>query len=138
MVLNRHDPRIVDEFSILVDGGAIGMLNPDNLDVGANSIMVQEDAANAKIWRYDMASGQWSHVGTVTHPTAPAAGESSGIVDVSRWLGAGWWALDVQSHVNLTTGPTDLSYTVPITGQVMTYRERREDGQLLLVHIPGS
>ena len=62
--------------------------------------MLQEDASNAKIWRFDLAS-TWTHVATVTHPTAPSAGESSGIIDMSEWLGAGWWALDVQSHVNL-------------------------------------
>jgi hypothetical protein len=138
MVLNERDPRIVDEFSILADGNDIGMRNPDNLDVNARSIMVQEDASNAKIWRYDLATRAWAHVATVSHPTAPAAGESSGIVDLSAQLGAGWWALDVQSHVNQTTGLEDLVYTTPISGVQLTYRERREDGQLLLMHIPGS
>jgi hypothetical protein len=32
----------------------------------------------------------------------------------------------------------DLVYTTPISGVQLTYRERREDGQLLLMHIPGS
>ena len=138
MVLNEKDPRIVDELSILVDGNDMGMRNPDNLDMGARSIMVQEDASSAKVWRYDLAAGTWAHVASVTHPTAPAAGESSGIVDVSAQFGAGWWALDVQSHVNQTTGSQDLVYTTPISGVQLTYRERREDGQLLLMHIPGS
>ena len=55
---------------------------------------------------------------------------------MSEWIGAGWWALDVQSHVNLPghAGPT---YT-PITGALFTYKTRREDGQLLLIQVPGS
>lgn len=134
MVLSEKDPRVVDSFSIVLDAASIGMRNPDNLDVGTNSIMVQEDpSANAKVWRYDMA-GSWSHVATATQPTA----ETSGIVDVSDWFGAGWWALDVQSHVNQTVGDEELTYVAPISGRTQQYRERREDGQLLLMHIPGS
>ena len=114
------------------------MRNPDNLDVGTTSLMVQEDASNAKIWQYTLDTGAWRIVGGVTHPTAPAAGESSGIIDMSQWIGAGWWALDVQSHVNLpgTQGP--FTYTVPISGAQITYNTRREDGQLLLMYVPGS
>jgi hypothetical protein len=141
MVLNEKDPRIVDDFSILLDAGSVGMRSPDNLAVGANSIMVQEDASSAKVWRYDRTAATWSHVASVTHPAsaqAAAAGESTGIVDVSGQFGAGWWALDVQSHVNLTVGSTDLTYVTPLGGATLTYRERREDGQLLLMHIPGS
>lgn len=135
MVLNEKDPRIVDSFSIVVDANSIGMRNPDNLDVGHSSLMVQEDPPNnAKVWRYDLAAGTWTHVATATQPTA----ETSGIVDVSEWFGDGWWALDVQSHVNKTVGTETLTYVTPITGTEIQYRERREDGQLLLMHIPGS
>ena len=137
-VLNEKDPRIVDEFSILLEASEIGMRSPDNLDVGQRSIMVQEDASSAKVWRYDKGAATWAHVASVTHPTSPAAGESSGIVDLSAWLGDGWWALDVQSHVNAEVNPEILTYTVPITGQEVQYQQRREDGQLLLMHVPGS
>jgi hypothetical protein len=157
MVLNEDDPMIVDDFSIEAEGrlqrqdaGAnpgdpnviteinpgAGFMNPDNIDVGHDSIMVQEDTANAKIWRYDFSS--WTHVATVNHPTSPSAGESSGILDASRWLGDGWWVLDVQSHVNQSLDPTVRTYITPITNVALTYQARREDGQLLLVHIPGS
>lgn len=144
MVLNANNPRLVDSLTIHTEALAIPsalggpMRNPDNLDVGADSIMVQEDTSDAKIWRYDLTAGTWSHVGTVTHPTAPSAGESSGIVDASAWLGAGWWALDVQSHVNQLVAPGTFTYTHPSTGVTDTYQKRREDGQLLLMHIPGS
>jgi hypothetical protein len=141
MVLNAKDPRIVDSFSILLDAdtipGAQGgpMRNPDNLDVGHNSIMVQEDPPNnAKVWRFDMTAGTWAHVATATQSSA----ETSGIVDVSDWFGPGWWALDVQSHVNKNLGPAGQVYTTPITGAQITYQTRREDGQLLLMQIPNS
>lgn len=137
MVLNEKDPRIVDSFSILAEASALpegGMDNPDNLDVGHHSIMVQEDASNARVWRYDLATGIWTWVATAVQPMA----ETSGIVDVSDWLGPGWWALDVQSHVNETQSSEELTYVTPITEVEIDYFERREDGQLLLMKIPGS
>jgi uncharacterized protein DUF839 len=152
MVLNDKDPRIVDEFSVVLDATTqflpdpvTGTLNqrvnrPDNIDVTAGSIMVQEDTTNAKVWRYDRSDDAWSWVATVTHPTAPADGESSGIVDVSKWFGAGWWALDVQSHVPVpgTVGPFQTWNRQPTPPGGNQYRERLEDGQLLLIQIPGS
>jgi len=135
MVLDKHDPRKVTAFSVLVDAAAIGMRNPDNLDVGRRSLMVQEDTSNAKVWQYSLGAKTWTHVATATQPTA----ETSGILDVSKWFGKGWWALDVQSHVNLpgTTGP--FVWDGPPGPPVGTvYEERREDGQLLLMKINGS
>ncbi len=144
MVLNESDPLIVDELSVVIDNdttladGVNRMRNPDNLDVGHTSIMVQEDTSSAKVWQYTLATGVWRQVAGVTHPTAPSAGESSGIIDMSEWLGAGWWALDVQSHVNLAGTQGPFTYTVPITETQITYNARREDGQLLLIKVPGS
>jgi hypothetical protein len=143
MVLNADDPTKVDEFSILADalqvtnGAGQAMRNPDNLDVGRNSIMVQEDPpSNAKLWMYSFGSGTWTHVATANQPTA----ETSGIVDVSRWFGDGWWALDVQSHVNQsqTTGTPFLWDGPPGPAVGTPYQKRREKGQLLLMQIPGS
>lgn len=150
MVLNAEDPTVVDELSIVAQGAltlreaagstvidaGVGFRSPDNLDVGHDSIMVQEDASNARIWRYDFST--WQHVASAWHPEDASAPETSGIIDMSRWLGAGWWALDVQAHVDLTVGEEELTYTVPITGAQIAYHERREDGQLLLMYIPGS
>jgi hypothetical protein len=158
MVLNSDEPTVVDEFSIVAQGKlqlqeagpnpgdppivtvidpGVGFRNPDNLDAGHDSLMVQEDVSNAKIWRFDY-DATWTHVASVTHPTAPSAGESSGILDLSAWLGDGWWALDVQSHVNQLLDPTIRHYVTPITGTIIDYQARREDGQLLLMYIPGS
>jgi hypothetical protein len=134
MVLNADDPTIVDELKILVEANAIDMDNPDNLDVGHDSLMVQEDAANARVWMYDLEAGTWTHVATVTQPSA----ETSGIVDVSRWFGDGWWALTVQSHVNLPGSVPGVVYTGPGPSNGVVHTTRREDGQLLLMYVPGS
>jgi hypothetical protein len=114
----------------------VGFVNPDNLDVGHNSIMVQEDASSANdVWQYSLAADTWRRVASTTQV---ATAETSGIIDASAWIGPGWWVLDVQSHVNLTTGPSGLQYQTLPTGPVLTYQTRREQGQLLLMFIPGS
>ena len=167
LVLNESNPLLVDEFSIVADGGAPSLTlppaagggtlpaipppaghpawrAPDNLDVGHRSIMVQEDASDAKIWMYPLATGAWAHVAQVDQDQNPGTagdpGESSGIVDASTWLGAGWWVLDVQSHTNqiVTTG-TPFAWNEPPGPPIGTqYQKRRENGQLLLMFIPGS
>jgi hypothetical protein len=38
----------------------------------------------------------------------------------------------------LRSHPQILTYTVSITGAELQYQQRREDGQLLLMQIPGS
>jgi hypothetical protein len=148
MVFNRHNPLVVDEFSVVTDAATLGMRAPDNLDAGKNTLMVQEDASNAKIWQWNYGT-TWTHVATVDRDQNPATsdtGESSGILDVSRWFGAGWWALDVQahdSHVILDPTTTDPATwytwtTPPIPPGGAQYRRHLEAGQLLLMHVPGS
>lgn len=128
-VMNANDPRVVDEFSILQDADTVKadgqsfIRHPDNVDTSANSLMVLEDTSDAKIWRYDFGLDRWSIVASVND----SVGESSGIIDMSKWLGSGWWALDVQAH------GTNVDFET--IGDV-TYK--REDGQLLLMQIPGS
>jgi hypothetical protein len=125
-VFNENNPRKVDSFSVFADGDgpeAIGFINPDNMDTSANSIMVQEDNDNARIWHYDFSSGMWSVVATVNDPD----GESSGIVDASAWFGPGAWILDVQGH--------GMYVAEEQVGDVLY---KRESGQLLLMVIPGS
>ncbi len=123
------NPRVVTSFSVLADGDApasavyVPFVNPDNIDTSVHSLMVQEDADDAKIWRYDLAAGTWSVVATVNDPD----GESSGIVDASAWFGPGAWILDVQAHGTFIADE-----------QVGDVLFKQEDGQLLLMNIPGS
>jgi hypothetical protein len=135
MVLNKHDPTKVDSFSILADSADVGFINPDNIAVGHKSIMVQEDPpGGARVWKYSLADATWTHVATAVQPIA----ETSGIVDVSEWFGRGWWALDVQSHIDLPGFVTGQTYTGPGPANGTSYTARREDGQLLLMYVPGS
>ena len=165
MVLNANDPTVVDSFSIVAQGklqlqeppvppsttpvvtvidAGVGFVNPDNVGVGHNSLMVQEDSSgNNDVWQHPIGTSTWTKVASTTQT---ATAETSGIVDASKWLGAGWWALDVQSHVNLPTpeGVDDGPFTWegpsyplgPLVGS--EYFTRREDGQLLLMYLPGS
>jgi len=156
MVLNEDDPTVVDSFSFIAQGRlrlqeagpiitvidpGVGFVNPDNIGVGHNSIMVQEDAASANdVWRYSFASPSWTKVASTTQV---ATAETSGIVDASAWLGSGWWVLDVQSHVNLAgsiSGPFYWPGPVYPLGPAFNseFFTRREDGQLLLMYVPGS
>jgi hypothetical protein len=129
MVLNQKDPRIVDSLTILADGNntSSNFNRPDNLDVSHGSVMVQEDTSNARVWRYDLTAGTWTHVATANQSTA----ETSGIRDASAWFGPGWWLLDVQSHW------PNWQDQDPPTGSP-AYIPKREGGQLLLVNIPDS
>ena len=171
MVLNADNPRIVDSFSIVAQGRlriheevlppttprteivtvldpGIGFVNPDNMDAGHTSLMVQEDGAvNNDVWQYTLGSGSpgtWTKVASATQTTTA---ETSGIIDASAWLGAGWWVLDVQSHVNLlgavpagTWGDDPEHEPIYPLGPAngAAYSLRRELGQLLLLYIPGS
>ena len=122
---NAADPTVVDSFSVFADAADVGFRQPDNLDTSRKSLMLQEDAANARIWRYNFEEPSWSVVATVNDP----GGESSGIVDASAWAGPGWWLLDVQAHSTdqeVFSAPGEL----PLV--------KREDGQLLMMRVPGS
>ena len=137
MVFNENDPKIVDSLTVLAQGDQptndlyVPFVSPDNVGVSANSLMVQEDADNAKIWRYDLDTGGWDVVATVDDPD----GESSGIVDASAWFGPGSWLLTVQAH-----GTDQYAEVVPnpLGPGFPDLTIKREDGQLLRITIPGS
>jgi len=135
LVMNADDPTVVDSFSVVLDAATIGMRSPDNVAVSHATLMVQEDTSSfSKIWAYSLTAGTWTHIATGTQQPA----ETSGIVDVSQWFGDGWWALDVQSHQNLDGAMPGQVYAGPGPSNGVTYTARRELGQLLLMHVPGS
>jgi hypothetical protein len=131
MVMNADDPMVVDSLTILADGDLEGtdvyvpMVNPDNMDTSKNSLMIQEDTDDAKIWQHRFNQNSSRVVATVND----SDGESSGIVDASEWFGGGTWLLDVQGHgVNIDE---DLLLDPPNL-------VKRESGQLMLLKIPAS
>jgi hypothetical protein len=130
-VFSAEDPLVVDSLTVLADGDASGsdvfvpFTSPDNLDTSSKSLMVQEDTAEASLWQSRFKQGDWRVVATVNDPD----GESSGIVDASAFFGPGSWLLDVQAH-----GSNVDEDTTSEPGTVI----KREDGQLMLLEIPGS
>jgi len=121
---------------------------PDNVETTSEGLYIQEDtgshngqsasfpnASNARIWRYDLATGTLSVVAEVNQavPGAPAlnrgAWESSGIMDASSIFGPGAFLVDIQAHGwDMDAGAGNDPPAVP----------RRENGQLLLLRAPGT
>jgi hypothetical protein len=143
IVLDNEDPTVVDSLSILVDADAGGYNNvgalhqPDNVETTANSILITEDpgghnrfagATNARLWRYDLATGEMTAVAVVSDPTADW--ESSGVVDASQYFGNGAFLINVQAHtIFVNTAPLPSNPTIT---------QKREGGQLLLIRIDGA
>ena len=163
MVLNADDPRQVDSLSILIDGDLGGYNNPlalhqpDNLETSGNSLLIQEDpgghnqfalsdpnGVGARVWRYDLSSGELDAVLEVDQSLDNRAGydngpalanrggwESSGIIDASSIWGPGWFLVDIQAGTLIleseegTLGDREVTF-------------EREGGQLLRVRIPGA
>jgi hypothetical protein len=150
LVLDKKNPLEVKGLSILpganFDLGGYGNVNvthqPDNVETTDKALLITEDpgghnqgATAARVWRYNLKTGALDVVLRVDHssdPTTPkqALGnwESSGIVDASHAFGKDMFLIDVQAHgweVETQTNPSPPNYA-------------RENGQLLLVKIPGT
>ena len=110
--------------------GTEGQQMFDNITVNdRGQVLIQEDPGNqpyiARIWLYSPWADRLVEVAHFDPERfAPGAAafltqdeESSGIVDASQELGAGWYLLDVQAH-----------YGIP--GELV------EGGQLLALHVP--
>lgn len=125
--------------AVVAAGGDIA-LSPDNIDTSGDYLMINEDGTaesravmaakgrDGSIWRFDLKQNgvdvaSAKRVVELMPPgrdgvaVGPGVWETSGIIDMSRWLGRDSWLFDVQAH-SPTSAP--LPFTV-------------EDGQLLLM-----
>jgi hypothetical protein len=127
---------------LVLDGDAgDDLVNPDNLGINDTTLVIQEDrnstsSGYARVHAYDLSSGTLTAVArldpsqfAIEDGGGPGVWESSGVIDVSDFFGAGSWLLDVQAHHTsvLQQGP-DLELN----------SARGQRGQLLLVHIDGT
>jgi hypothetical protein len=144
MVLNPTDPTLVTSLSVLIDGDAGGYNNvgalhqPDNIETTEHSLLITEDpgshnrfagSTNARLWKYDLATGSMTAVAVVADPTADW--ETTGVVDASEYFGDGAFLINVQAHnIFVETNPS------PINPAGLT--QKREGGQLLLIRIDGT
>jgi len=154
MVLDPSDPLVVNSLEVLIDGDALGAAsagvlslihNPDNVETTPWSLMIQEDpggqnsyaaddpnGTTARIWRYDLGTGELSVVAKVDQSADPSARqgnwESTGIVDASALFGRGAFLVNIQAHsLWLETQPGGSNFVF-----------KREGGQMLLLRVPGG
>ena len=125
-------PELGGTIDMLLDGTE-GQKMMDNMTVdGEKRALIQEDPGNnayiAKIRSYDIAADTLTTVAqhdparfdpTIASPLLTQDEESSGIIDVSKILGKGWFLGDVQAH-----------YAHPDPELV-------EGGQLFALHVPA-
>ena len=150
MDLNSANPTLSPRLTLLARSRGVeagDWASPDNIAVGAHSLMVQEDPAYAgfnrpeRMWNFkfreDGQLGQARAVaeletekftGNICSEPAGTCWETSGVIDASPWLGEGTWLFDVQAHTlpftyEGTSGPVEIS---------------KEGGQLLYLRLPGS
>jgi hypothetical protein len=141
---------------------------PDNLETTETGLLVTEDpssgnqfaagdtsanATTARVWRYDFTGMTKAVVARVDQSTDEATGdvdnagagnqgawEASGIIDVSRYYGDGAFLITVQAHsrwINKKDGPDNTGPSAVPDG-IPDFTYKREDGQLLLIRIPGA
>jgi hypothetical protein len=155
IVLDKADPLEVQSLSILpnadFDLGGYGNADvthqPDNVETTDNALLITEDPGghnqyslppgpgktSARLWRYNLKTGALDvalRVDQSSDPTGQRLGnwESSGIVDASSAFGNEMFLIDVQAHgweIDTQVNPSPPNYM-------------RENGQLLLVKIPGT
>jgi hypothetical protein len=147
--LNADAPTRAAKLTLLARSSGAGQewASPDNIALSEHSLMVQEDPAYAgftrpeRIWNFPLKQG-----GGLGNPRAVVelrterlsgtscsepdgtCWESSGIIDVSRYLGEGSWLFDVQAHT-LPFAFQDGDRKVDVA---------REGGQLLYLQVDGS
>jgi hypothetical protein len=130
--------------TLLLDGDRLdNLVNPDNIDTSAHSVVIQEDRNSehrdaappwdgyGRVLVYDIRSGSVRYVARVNTPPAlrPGTWESSGVINAQTFLGEDWWLMDVQAHSTPERQPGPTLAPNSSTG---------EDGQLLAIYIPDS
>jgi len=158
IVLDKKDPLEVESLSILsantdFDTGGYGNVNvahqPDNVETTDKALLFTEDPGGhnqydapagpgktaARVWRYDLKTGALDVVLRVDHssdPTTPKQKlgnwESTGIVDASKAFGKDMFLINVQAH----------GWELDVQPHPPGATSMRENGQLLLVKIPGT
>jgi hypothetical protein len=154
MELDPEDPSKVTSLAFLFDHDALGQKalgaihQPDNLETTAHSLLITEDPSSgntyapgssdsttARVWRYDLDTGDLEVVLAVDQALDPAANlgswEATGVVDASQYFGNGAFLIAVQAH-SIFVGDQVESPWIP--GAI----QKREGGQLLLVRIDGA
>lgn len=110
------NPTLGGTIEVLLDGSE-GMISPDNIEINsAGQLLMQEDPTftlvgrDSSIWAYDVNTASLTRILQIDTPVASGIEgatyslgkwETSGIIDASHILGAGWWIFDVQAHYNL-------------------------------------
>lgn len=120
----------------------VKLVNPDNLDTSARSLVIQEDrneehhgpeteGGYGRVLVYDLATRRLRAVARVNTPPPlrPGAWESSGVTNAGDLLGPGRWLLDVQAHERTAPQPGPRLGRSSASG---------EAGQLIEITIPGS
>lgn len=138
MVFDRTDPTRAKLILLQRSTGwQTEWASPDNIAVGRNSLMVNEDPAipsfarAPRIYQFGFdrrgrLSSRGRAVVELENPDCVEAlgtcWESSGIIDASAWMGPGAWLFDTQAH------------SLPVPALNLP----RENGQLLFLRIRGS
>lgn len=139
--LRPNNPRRATLEVVLDGDDGDPILNPDNLGTSDATLMIQEDhnvakSRAARIWAMDLGTEALTAIAK-TDPTRGAirrgggrgVWETSGIVDVSAFFGAGTWLLSVQAH------------DTKVSQQGLDLRidsDEGEGGQLILLTAPGT
>ncbi len=126
---------------VVLDGDAgDAMVNPDNLGISDEALVIQEDRNNtesgwARVLVYDLSSGSLTAAARVDpfkwliDLAGRGVWETSGVIDASAFFGSGWWLLDVESHGTHVRQPGP---------GLRPDSARGEGGQLLKVFIPNT
>jgi hypothetical protein len=135
--VSRRNPTRAS-LKVVLDGDkGDDLANPDNLDTARGVVVFQEDRESAfrdvynRVIVYDVKTKTVTPVARVATPSTlrPGTWESSGVVNASRLLGAGWWLTDVQAHSTFAPQPGPTLAPNSSSG---------EDGQLQAVYIPQT